>query len=52
MGLMDETRTVAYGTWTMKYNAAASKKLRTNAKISASYSFPKDLKEALVAKGE
>ena len=53
MGLMDDTRTVAYGTWTMKYNASASKKLRTSAKITSSYSaFPKDLKAALVAKGE
>ena len=53
LGLMDGSRTVAYGTWTMKYNASASKKLRTTAKITSSYSaFPKAIKEALVAKGE
>lgn len=52
-GLMDETRTVAYGSWTMKYNAKASKKLRTTAKITSSYtSFPKDIKEVLVKAGE
>lgn len=49
----DPDKTVAYGTWTMKYNASASKKLRTSAKITGSYTgFPKDLKAELVLAGE
>ena len=51
--LSDDTRTVAYGTFTMKYNSSASKKLRTSAKIASSYSgFPKSVKAALVAANE
>jgi hypothetical protein len=53
MGLSDAGKTVAFGNWTMKYNSSASKKLRTTAKISSSYSgFPKQLKEVLVNAGE
>lgn len=49
----DPARTVAYGTWTLKYNKTASKKLRTAGKISAAYSkFPADIKAALIAAGE
>jgi hypothetical protein len=52
-GLSDASKTIAFGTWTMKYNATASKKLRTTAKITSSYSgFPKALKEVLVLAGE
>ena len=53
MGLSDASKTVAFGTWTMKYNSSASKKLRTTAKITSSFSgFPKELKEVLVLAGE
>ena len=47
---------VAYGTWTMKYNAAASKKMQSQAaggKITNAYTgFPKSVKAALVAAKE
>jgi hypothetical protein len=53
LGLMDADKTVACGTWTMKYNAAASKKLSKAGKITAAYTaFPKNLKQALVNAGE
>jgi hypothetical protein len=45
--------TVAYGTWTAKYNSAASKKLRTKLYITESYTgFSKLVKAALVYAGE
>ena len=48
-----EDRTVAYGTWTAKYNSAASKKLRTKLLITQSYTgFTKDVKAELVLAGE
>ena len=52
LGLSNQALTVAYGTWTMKYNATASKKLMTSAKITSSYNFPKSVKDALVAAKE
>ena len=48
----DETRTVAYGTFTMKYNASASKKLKNSARIAGAYNFPKAIKAALVLADE
>lgn len=49
----DVDRTVAYGTWTLKYNKAAASKLRTRATISSAYSkFPADIKAALVKVGD
>lgn len=49
----DDSMTVAYGTWTAKYNSSASKKLRTKLFITDSYSgFSKDVKAALVLAGE
>ncbi len=45
--------TVAYGTWTLKYNKTASSKLRTRSLISQAYTkFPATVKEALVKLGE
>lgn len=55
LALTDGSRTVAYGTWTMKYNAKASKALAkaSHGKITEAYkSFPKTLKEALEKAGE
>ena len=50
---MDKSKTVAFGTWKMKYNSAASKKLRTQHLITKSYSFKKgNVKDELVAAGE
>jgi len=49
----DADKTVAYGTWTMKYNAGASKKLKKTAKITESYTgFSKNVKAALAAANE
>lgn len=51
--LTDPDRTVAYGTFTMKYNSAASKKLKTSARIATAYSgFPKNVKAVLTAANE
>jgi len=36
-----DERTVAHGTWTLKYNSAASKKYDQTGDIAASYKFPK-----------
>ena len=50
---MNEDVTVAYGTWTAKYNSAASKKLRKNLYITDSYTgFSKGVKTELVLAGE
>ena len=50
---IDEDMTVAFGTFTMKYNASASKKLEKTGKISTSYTgFSKNVKAALVAANE
>jgi hypothetical protein len=56
LGIGNPLLTIAYGTWTMKYNATASKNLEKAAnrgKITNAYSgFPKSIKEALVAAKE
>lgn len=39
-----DDRTVAHGTWTMKYNATASKKYAKTGDIAAVYKFPKYVK--------
>lgn len=39
-----DERTVAHGTWTMKYNGSASKKYDETGDIAASYKFPKYIK--------
>ena len=49
----DADKTVAYGTWTMKYVKAASKALQTKLYITKSYSgFTKNVKAELVDAGE
>ena len=49
----EDEMSVAFGTFTMKYNASASKKLEKSGKISTSYTgFSKNVKAALVAAGE
>ena len=49
----DETKTVAFGTFTMKYNKSAAAKLAKTSKISTAYTgFSKNVKAALVAAGE
>ena len=50
---VNDDMTVAYGTWTAKYNSAASKKLRTQLLITKSYTgFSKGVKTELVFFGE
>lgn len=50
---MDDGMSVAFGTFTMKYNASASKKLKTQALITKAYSgFSKAVKAELVLAGE
>ena len=42
-----DKRTAAFGTWTLKYNAKASKKLMTAEKVTDVYAFPSYVKDVI-----